>query len=154
MKKKLFRLLILGFLFGILVFSAYAAQNAPSGLPPRISKLPGDDIKVEDGILKSDVVCAGQITDLGYPNPGATDMVSYRAKIEIIQTLMGSISSPILAIIKIDGGKHEDSPINGVSYVFFIKKMPVTNKVLKLLPATDANIAKVKALIAAAPVSK
>ena len=49
---------------------------------------------------------------------------------------------------------HEQLPKVGNTYIFFVKKIahpdPDPYRAIKLLPATDDNIAKVKALIAQA----
>jgi hypothetical protein len=53
---------------------------------------------------------------------------------------------------------HEETPTVGNSYIFFVVTVihpdPDPYKAHKILPATEDNIAKVKALIAAAPTDK
>ena len=76
-------------------------------------------------------------------------------KVKSSQVLFGKVSDIILVTVHVtwDSRVHEEVPVKGDSYIFFLKKGsqegldPFT--VFKLLPATDDNIAKVKALIAA-----
>ncbi|MCE0482915.1 MAG: hypothetical protein LV479_01600, partial [Methylacidiphilales bacterium] len=79
-------------------------------------------------------------------------------KIKVLQVIRGSVEGQVTISFKIRGGLHEQPPQEGDTYIFFAHKNTEPGwdnyTVLKLLPATDDNIAKVKALIAAAPAPK
>jgi len=64
------------------------------------------------------------------------------------------VAGQLTASLKVFMGYRQKPPESGNSYIFFVRKNGSEFAVLKLLPATDANIAKVKALIAAAPAPK
>jgi hypothetical protein len=156
---KIMNKLYLG-LLGVLVCVGYGfqcldAQNT-SSIDSQV-KLSGSSLRSGDLIVKSDVICVGEITTIGSPLSRATGQDTYAGvKIQISQDLKSHIDSPALVEIVVakEHDLKEEAPELETSYIFFIKKIPGWNIVLKLLPATDDNIAKVKALIAAAPAPK
>jgi hypothetical protein len=146
----------------ILGFQISKAQNALSETRENISiKLSGSDLKSEDIVLKANAVFVGEITELGHPNTKAPGQNVYHGvQIKVLQVLRGSVDAQVTVTLYIHFAPNssENPPKVGNTYIFFAHKNtevgwnPFT--VLKLLPATDDNIAKVKALIAAAPASK
>jgi hypothetical protein len=120
-------------------------------------KLSGSRFKAEEIVAKANVICVGEIVQIGPPLTRAAAQASYPGvKIQISQCLKGDLSSPALIEIVVakEPNVTEEAPKAGTTYIFFIKQTTSWNMVLKLLPATDDNIAKVKAMIAAAPAGK
>ncbi|MDB4793750.1 hypothetical protein OAG63_01825, partial [Methylacidiphilales bacterium] len=81
-------------------------------------------------------------------------------QVKILQVLRGAADTQVTVTLyaTFEENVHEQPPkING-TYIFLAHKNTEVGwdqyTVLKLLPATDDNIAKVKALITAAPASK
>ena len=83
--------------------------------------------------------------------------VSYRGyTVKVATLLKGALAGEIHVSLDVrnDGRAVEVIPRVGENYIFFVILKASEIIVVKLLPATDANIAKVKALIAAAPAPK
>ena|ERR1700734_861270 len=121
----------------------------------------GSSLKSEDLVPRCNAILIGTILDMGLASAKSPDrMAFYHVKVSPSQVLFGKVRHTISVTIHVtwDSHVHEEVPVKGESYIFFLKTGsqegidPFT--VLKLLPATDDNIAKVKALIAAAPASK
>lgn len=138
------------------------AQNTPAGAGQNEPMLTGSTLRSDDVATKADAVFVGQITHLGFSNLKALGEAVYRGvQVNILQVLRGSLdpqSTFTLRVMVPSTRSHENPPTVGISYIFFVKRDDPSKHdaytVLKLLPATDANIAKVKALIAAAPAAK
>ena len=103
----------------------------------------------------------GEITTIGFGGFKAPGESVYRGvQVIVLQVLRGTVADSIAVTLHVVGRTefHEDPPKVGGSYIFFVEKNAQgeadSYTVLKLIPATDANITKVKALIAAAPTSK
>jgi len=135
--------LVLGLVLGI---QPVKAQNEPV--------LNGSTLKAEDIAAKADAVFVGEIIQMGFPNPSAPGLASYGTQVKVLQVLRGSVDAQITVTIDTHAMNREEPPKVGTQYIFFVKKEGDHFKALKLLTATDANIAKVKALIAAAPAPK
>ena len=114
----------------------------------------GSTLKEEDGLSKAHAEFVGTVTQVGIPSPAGPNQASYRIKCTGLQILKGSVDTQTPIILFTDGVNHEDPPDVGCKYIFFIREQPGRNIVLKVTLATDANIAKVKALIAAGSASK
>jgi hypothetical protein len=128
-------------------------------------KLSGSDVTTEDACLKTDTIFTGQITEIGQPtlrpalrpNRQSDYLTFHGVAIKVIQVLKGTQESPVSveSFIKATPRDSRESPPKvGIQYIFFTKVFHEKNTVFKILPATDDNIAKVKALIAAAPAPK
>jgi len=119
-------------------------------------KLSGSGLKSEDIILKSDAIFIGQIIAKGAVlmlEPGK----SYRFyTVKVATLLKGTLAGEIQVSLDVrnDSRVVEVIPRVGENYIFFAILKASEIIVVKLLPATDANIAKIKALIADYPVSK
>ena len=113
-------------------------------------------------MTKADAVFVGQITRLGSSNLKELGVAVYRGvQVTASQILRGSLdpqSTFTLRVMMLSTRSTENPPTVGSSYIFFVKRDDAskdsTYTVLKLLPATNDNIAKIKALIAAAPAAK
>ena len=131
------------------------AQNFVSGSQNPSSGLSGSDLKAEDVVVKSDAVFIGNITGVvagaSAKEQGVTTFV---VSVGVTECLRGDVAGQLTASLKVFMGYRQKPPESGNSYIFFVRKNGSEFAVLKLLPATDANIAKVKALIAAAPAPK
>ena len=124
--------------------------------PPEL-KLSGSEKKTKDIINKSDIIFIGQIITKGWVDAASPGMNSRGFTISIKTVLKGQVDSEVRVTlyVKNNGRIIEAVPQIGQSYIFFVKQGANQQLiVLKLLPPTDENIAKVKALIAAAPSSK
>jgi hypothetical protein len=130
------------------------AQTSPvATLPNKPVVLAGSTLKTEDIVLQSDAIFIGKLIDLGWGETASSGHDTRGAYITVLQILRGSLKGRVgVRMNMLHGPKvREASPKVGDTYIFFIKQIPGWNMVLKILPATDANIAKVKALIAAPP---
>jgi len=121
------------------------------------TKLTGSDLKVENAALHSDAIFVGQITDVGaeeeFPPASAYAGPLYHGvKIKIIQVLRGTVGTQTSVTLFVDFVAQEKLQTVGNSYIFFVTKNrdkdPDPFTALKLLPATDDSIAKIKQLIA------
>ncbi|MDB4793753.1 hypothetical protein OAG63_01840 [Methylacidiphilales bacterium] len=118
--------------------------------------LSGSGLKVEDIAMKCDAIFIGQIVSLGDAETASAGIDTRGASIKVLQILRGSVGSQVGVAISTSlwPSLHEQIPQVGKSYIFFVHQEGTRFTVLKLLPATDDHISKVKALIAAAPASK
>jgi hypothetical protein len=122
-------------------------------------KLPGSSLTIEDALSKSDTVFKGVMADAGVPNTVAAHASAgpefNHVKLSISQMFRGHLDKQILAMMAANTMLyHEMMPEVGTYYIFFVEKNDVKSygfpdpyAVLKVLPATDANIATVKKLI-------
>lgn len=146
---------MLGLVFSlVLIGQPVKAQNEPV--------LSGSTLKSEDLASKCDAIFIGQIAKLGYPVLASAGAVSYHGvEVKVLQVLRGSIDGEVVKVtlLAMSGQNvHEAPPEVGNTYIFFVHKNtekgwnPYT--AIKLLPATNDHVTKIKALIAAAPASK
>lgn len=158
---------ILWTLLLILGIQTSKAQNIPAEAGQNESvRLIGSNIKTKDIISKMDAIFVGKITKRGEKvilPPIAQDRGNLYGgiKVAVAQVLRGSVDTQISVTLFLNALYYEKLPWIGTSYIFFVTKdakvdpfNPDPFTVLKLLPATDANIAKVKKLIVATPPSK
>jgi hypothetical protein len=116
--------------------------------------------KKEEGLAaKVGAIFVGQFITLG-DGPGADEPgMEYfdNAQVKVEQSLKGTLSGIVkvsYSVMSIPTEK-ESSPKSLKDYIFFINIIsPTQLSVVKLLPATDQNVAKIKALIAAVPAAK
>jgi hypothetical protein len=119
----------------------------------------GRDSTVVDILIKSDAIFVGKILQIKPTDPSAHGEVTCLANsVSVSQVLKGALGDVVSVDFKVRSYLNEKEPKIGTSYIFFVKRggyeSPNSYTLLKLLPATDANIAKVKALIAAATAPK
>ena len=136
--------------------SAKAQNDSPGNAADQQVGLPGSAAKVEEVVLKSNAVFVGTITQMGFVDLGAVGVVSYgNVKVKVSQVFLGVVDSvtSVTFDVKNRPKVHEREPQVGNAYIFFAKTNAKGSSdqftVLKLLPATDDTIAKVKAVIAA-----
>lgn len=114
----------------------------------------GSSIKTDDAIQKSRVVFVGQLAKLGEPD----DSVDHdslgpeypQAKVKVLTGLKGTFDAGVSVGIYPNSILKEETPKERGVYIFFVKYESNASTpyiVLKLLPATDDNIAMVKKLI-------
>lgn len=123
------------------VLSSYA-----NGSP----NLTGSSLKLTDEVTSATEIVVGKFTKIGN---GASFTLSgrrYRGQVALSEILKGTVfdSSDIAFTVGIQS--KEVVPNLEDTYIVFIHN----HRIKKLLPASDDNIAKVKALIAAAPLGK
>jgi hypothetical protein len=130
--------------------------GAPAACAQNELVLSGSTLKSEDIATKVDIVFVGEITDPGLTLPTSPGMASYNGiQVKVIQFLRGSFNAQTITIkLDILAANREEPPKVGAQYILFVKKDGNRFTALKLLPSTDDQIAKVKALIAATPLPK
>jgi hypothetical protein len=106
--------------------------------------LTGSTLKADDVISQSDAVFIGEVTQIG-STASSPVMASYGGtKVNVAQTYKGSVDRKISVTIDALDLDHEQAPLAGNKYVFFVRKNTETGSdaftVLKLLPATKDNI--------------
>jgi len=129
--------------------------------------LVGGSLKPEEAVSKSDAVFVGEVTDTGIkvmPPPDCPyEGPLYRGiKIKVLQFLRGSVRDHVSVALFVPTMKLVTLHMVGNSYIFFVQtksqkaldypyncleKADTTDIAIKLLPATDENIATVKKLI-------
>ena len=116
----------------------------------------GSQIKMDLATKQADVIFIGNIEEIQGPGMDAFGLPFYAAKIQITDVLKGKVAPEVwLSLIASMFTKpRETPPVVHQKYVFFGKTDELSTGVdirtLKLLPADDATVAKVKQLIAAA----
>ena len=120
------------------------------------SLLPGSRSDLDKTVSHADIIVVAKMVSLGITMPDATAQADYdSAQIQVMQALKGSPNQNLSVSISVHFSKgriEEIAPEVGKEYLFFIRTDEVKHEiVLKIIPATDDNIARVKALIAAAP---
>ena len=142
-----------------------------SPMEGRWFKLTGSYLKVETAISKSDAVFIGEVIVQGFEVPQPTD-ASYAGpllkgiKFKISKMIRGSIGDGISLSMFVMTTRHEELNVVRQPYIFFVQtkgekaldypyncleKADTDTIVIKLLRATDDNIAIVKKLIAQLP---
>jgi len=106
-------------------------------------KLPGSRVKSEEAALHSSAVFVGKVTNEGVRGPYFNIYYTEISNLQItvLQVLRGSSPNPVALSLNVAG--NEAMPKTGNTYIFFVQKPTA----LKLLPATDDNIAMVKKLV-------
>ena len=135
--------LVLGLVLGV---QPVKAQNEPV--------LTGSALKSEDIAAKTDAVFVGEIMQIGFPNPSSPGMASYGVQVKVLQVLRGSVEGQAIVTVATRAINREEPPKAGSQYIFFAKKEGDRFEALKLLPATAANVAKIKGLLPPAPAGK
>jgi hypothetical protein len=127
-----------------------ADVNAP--LLPGHKAIEGDLLKI------SDVVIA-KINSFGVIEADNAGALSYeQVNIEITSVLKGKLSGKYKVSFELHTfppSEHEIVPTLGIEYIMFIKTLsPDEYEVVKVLPSSAQNVARIKALIAAVPAGK
>ena len=140
---------------GILFASIHALYCEESPEPSRQStplRFTGSEQKYEEALAKADIVFEGQVNRVGQWAFGPSGETAYNGvRITVSQIFKGSIESPADVFLYV---RHDNvieaPPETGKAYIFFVRQLN-QKKVLKLVPATDENVAKTKQLIAQSP---
>jgi hypothetical protein len=148
------------FLLSSLVISKGDVPNSPLSTSGEVRHA-GSEVPLADAEGKSSLVFVGLLEILGNFDLADEGVASYRnTKIKIISVLKGELKDKSEIQVGIFprlvyGKGFEATPKVGSTYIFFVKTDNGNRyEAIKLLEATDDNIAKVKALIDAAPASK
>jgi hypothetical protein len=154
-----FTLRLIGILLVYSILSIQGLKSQDVGPQNASPSLSGSRSKLEDVITKADDIFVGKMLQTGPITVTAPGQIGCSGnKIEVLQTLRGSVNSQITVSFNVHYDSHEQLPKVGNTYIFFVKKVihpdPDPYRAIKLLPSTDDNIAKVKALIAATPTGK
>ena len=127
------------------------------------TKLSGSYLEAKTIVSKSDAIFVGKITSTGTkadisPDAPEAGPVYSGVTVRVQKILQGVVSAETSVTLFVNFGNHETLQSVGISYIFFVTKnapgVPDPYTALKLLPASTANIDRVKALIAAAPASQ
>jgi hypothetical protein len=137
--KRIYLVLFLG-LLGIFA----KAADAPNLI------LSGSEKKVDDIVSKSDLIFVGRVASKGFISTAAPGLSGQEPTVNVTSVLKGQVGSEVhvTLYVKNNGRVIEAAPKIGESYIFFVKQGATQQLfVLKLLPATDANIVEIKQLI-------
>jgi len=124
--------------------------------------LSGSKLQTKDALTVSKAVIVGKVNQLGWDvwtNPIYSNSIG--TKVRVLQVLRGSIKRDVFVNISASCNDHEALPTVSETYIFFINSSSESQffirkvvesgedqfTALKLLHATDANIALVKKLI-------
>jgi hypothetical protein len=134
----------------IALIASFLAGSVRADTP----KLPGSGIPVENAVAKSNTVFEGQVTELGdeettYPYAGHSNL---HASVRVLHVLRGQLGAYEVVWIALDRTLHQEPPKVGSSYIFCVTKthsqtISYPSPVLKMLSATNDNIALAKKLI-------
>lgn len=155
--KSLLKYLLALVTVGLLPMIAAHAQSAPTSMGEGL--FTGHMKKNENVLKEAKDIIVGKFTALGYPGSDASGEDFYeQGQVEVISALRGSLAGTLrvgYSVRTVPGKDQEIPPVVGTEYIMFIQKLgPNECEIKKLLPATDENITKIKALIAAAPAGK
>jgi len=120
-------------------------------------------IKMLTGHVKSSEKAVKEATDiviatfikLGFPGSDSDGADFYeQAQIQVFSALKGTLSGNVqvsYSVQAMPGKDQESAPASGVQYLMFMQKLgPTEYEIKKLMPATEANVSAIKALIAGA----
>jgi len=139
--------------------AALNAQSAPGAIPQTGPvRFSGSAVKTESIVASCDAIVVGEVTEPGtsQDQPESPWTVYSGIGVKISQILRGSVDHQIDVTLSTMRSQsfQEIPPTFEDSYIFFINKTDTGSdpyQVIKVLPATDENIAVVKKLIAALP---
>jgi len=147
-------ILLLASIVALAIGHSLEAQNTTSGMRQTDIKLSGSDKKPEEVVANADTIFVGEIAEIGMGDTKATDRCAYYGvKVKVLQVLKGKPDSQVVVTLytTFGGGIQEYAPKVGISYIFFAHKNTEVGwdayTVIKLLPATDDHVTKVKGLI-------
>jgi hypothetical protein len=120
-----------------------------------IPKFSGSGLLIENAIAKSNTVFEGTVTELGdeevsiYPYTGHSHL---QATVRVLHVLRGRPGAYEVVEIALDRTLHQEPPKVGIPYIFCVTKtesktISYPSPVLKMLSASDENIALAKKLI-------
>jgi hypothetical protein len=115
--------------------------------------MPGHEAKEQDLIKKKNEIVVAKFISLGSGGLDELGASSYeKAEIEITQTLRGNLSGHLkvsYVVKSLPTNEQEARPTIDILYIMFIHSLGANEyETEKLLPATDQNISRIKALIA------
>jgi hypothetical protein len=121
--------------------------------------LPGHFDKIEVVGARAPEVVIAKFINLGGAVDSSSGIDIYGgATIQIIESLRGKLTGkvPVLYDLFIMPGNDQESlPQLNTTYIMFMQSIGTDgHRIFKLLSASDANVAKVRALIAASPATK
>jgi hypothetical protein len=145
--KSIFLVFVMFFPSLVCLPSSYAQVDGSK--PSATVNLTGSDFSDEKIITNVGVIFVGKIEKMGLTSVAAPGRAALsRIIVKVIQLLRGSVRDQITVRMDVRDDRGEVPPLVGDSYIFFGNKEGASIGVLKLLPATQDTIAKVKALIA------
>jgi len=141
--------------FGSALLLSIILSRIAHGETTGSEKLPGSDLKAEDLILSSDAIWEGKLIKMGNESTAGSVLTMQGNQAEVIQFLRCGTQSPLEIDIPVDLAKGEVKPVAETPYIFFLMKSRTRpdawamepHDAIKILDATDVNIAEVKRLI-------
>jgi hypothetical protein len=140
----------------LISFSLLIEARSQSTQPVLLVKtmLTGHEIKAQEAVKRATYIVLATFTKLGFPGADASGEIFYeQAEIEVGSALKGSLAGRIkvsYAVYAMPGKDNEATPIVGVQYIMFVEKLgPNEQEIIKLLSATDGEIAAIRALTSA-----
>ena len=118
-------------------------------LPSNQHELSGSLVRLPEAV-HADTIFVGEVIQISPTGslkaPGQS--AYHGTKVDVSQILRGQIENPAAVELHVLYDPHEVPPEKGSAYVFFVNKIPGWNMVIKILPATNDTVTKVKDLIA------
>ena len=117
-----------------------------------IPKLCGSDVLIENAIAKSNAVFEGKVTELGDESTPCNGRTSLYGVVRVLNVLRGQLGADEFVWMDVYLTLDQEPPKMGGSYIFCVTKthsqtISYPSPVLKMLSATDDNIALAKKLI-------
>ena len=143
---------LLGSVFLLFLLNNWGMGQSAAAGKNEEKNLTGHAVTIEKMARLCDDIVLAKFIAIGYPSGDANGQDYYeQAKIEIDSTLKGSLSGTITVgydVLNVPGTDRETVPTPGESYIAFIRENgPIERRILKLLPATDVNVAEVKKVL-------
>jgi hypothetical protein len=143
----------------ILSFSIRLAKSQVAAPMSQSIAFSGSNTKLEDAVSRAEVIFVGEIIQIGGPSLSSAGQAEFCGnQVKVLEVFRGSATGQITVSFVIAEKPKEQVPSVGSSYIFFAQKVvhpdPDLYTAFKLLPATDSNETKVKALVAALPAGK
>jgi hypothetical protein len=121
-------------------------------------RLTGSDLSIQGAVKGCDAVFRGELIDtVPYVLTGFSRNF-YGVKVNVLETYLGNVDEVesdlgnVLVSLSARPSKEETGPVENHLYIFFVKKTKTSDlSVLKMIPATEENIADANKLIADGP---
>src|ERR1700683_3024352 len=114
------RLIGILLVYSILSIQGLESQDAgPQNAPPALS---GSHSKLQDVVSKADDIFLGKMLQTGPITVSAPGQLGCSGnKIEVLQTLRGSVNAQITVSFNVHYDSREQVPIVGNTYIFFVQ---------------------------------
>jgi len=119
-------------------------------------KLTGSNLAITDALSQSDFIFIGKIPQMSGEAASTIRAIYGGVHVNVLRTLRGTLVKQISVSLDVFmADKGEEKPKTGSPYIFFVRKTIEAegdDMALKILPATDNNVAAIKKLVVGLPV--